>query len=270
MSELLQDLRYAIRMLAKSPGFTAVAVLTLALAIGANTALFSVINGVLLNPLPYPHPEQLVTLHESKPNFNTGSISYPNFLDWQKENHTLSSMAVARPYSFSLTNLGEAEQIQGQFVTSDFFPTLGIKPVIGRNFVSADDQRGAAPVAMISAGFWKRRLNGEPDVVGKSLTLDGKAFTIVGVIPSDFELKIDSFSTSDVYAPVVHWNNDLLFNRGAGLGFHGIGRLKPDSSLAQARADFAGVTKNLSAAYPEVDKGIGAALIPFKQACSAE
>ncbi len=265
MSELFQDLRYAIRMLAKSPGFTTVAVLTLALAIGANTALFSVINGVLLNPLPYPHSEQLVTLHESKPNFNTGSISYPNFLDWQKENHTLSSMAVSRLYSFSLTNLGEAVQIQGQFVTSDFFSILGVKPVMGRTFLRADDQIGAPPVAMISAGFWRRKLSGAPDVVGKSLTLDGKEFTIIGVIPSDFDLKVDSFSASDVYAPVVHWNNNLLFDRGAGLGFHGIGRLKSDTSLAQARADFAGVTKNLAAAYPEVNKGIGASLIPFKQ-----
>ncbi|MGB8542903.1 MAG: ABC transporter permease [Candidatus Acidiferrales bacterium] len=265
MSELFQDLRYAIRMLAKSPGFTAVAVLTLALAIGANTALFSVINGVLLNPLPYPHPEQLITLHESKPNFNTGSISYPNFLDWQKENHTLSSMAVSRPYSFSLTNLGEAEQIPGQYVTSDFFSILGVKPVIGRSFVSSDDQRGAAPVAIISAGFWKRKLSGAPDIVGKNLTLDGKEYTIVGVIPSDFDLNLGIFVPSDVYAPVVQWNNDLLFNRGAGLAFHGIGRLKPDTSLAQASADFAGVTRNLAAAYPDVNKGIGAALIPFKQ-----
>ena len=265
MSELFQDLRYAIRMLAKSPGFTTVAVLTLALAIGANTALFSVVNGVLLNPLPYPHSEQLVTLHESKPNFNTGSISYPNFLDWQKENHTLSSMAVARPYSFSLTNLGEAEQIQGQFVTSDFFPILGVKPVMGRTFLRTDDQIGAPPVAMISAGFWKRKLSSAPDVIGKTLTLDGKEFTIVGVIPSNFDLKVDSFSASDVYAPVVQWNNDLLFDRGAGLGFHGIGRLKADTSLAQARADFAGVTKNLAAAYPEINKGTGASLIPFKQ-----
>jgi predicted permease len=265
VGNLLQDLRYAIRMLAKSPGFTAVAVLTLALAIGANTALFSVINGVLLNPLPYPQPEQLLTLHESKPNFNTGSISYPNFLDWQKENHTLSSMAVSRSYSFSLTNLGEAEQIQGQYVTSDFFSILGVKPVIGRSFVSADDQRGAAPVAMISAGFWKRKLSGAPDVVGKNLTLDGKAYTVIGVIPSDFDLMLGNFTAGDVYAPVVQWTNDLLFNRGAGLGFHGIGRLKPQTSLGQARADFAGVTQNLAAAYPEVNKGISASLIPFKQ-----
>src|SRR6202046_708241 len=260
-----QDVCFGFRMLRKSPGFTAVAVFTLALGIGANTALFSVVNGVLLNPLPYPHPEQLVTLHESKPNFSTGSISYPNFLDWQKENHTLSSAAVSRSYSFSLTNLGGAEQIQGQFVTSDFFSILGVRPVMGRSFAPDDDQTGAAPVAMVSAGFWKRKLSGEPDVVGKSLTLDGREFTIIGVIPSEFDLKIDSFSTSDVYAPVVQWNNNLLFDRGAGLGFHGIGRLKPDASLGQARADFAGVTKNLAAAYPEVNKGIGAALIPFKQ-----
>jgi predicted permease len=265
MNELFQDLRYAIRMLAKSPGFTTVAVLTLALAIGANTALFSVVNGVLLNPLPYPHSEQLVTLHESKPNFNTGSISYPNFLDWQKENHTLSSVAVARPYSFSLTNLGEAEQIQGDFVSSDFFSILGVKPVMGRTFLSADDQIGAPPVAIISAGFWKRKLSGTLDVIGKNLTLDGKEFTIIGVIRSGFDLKVDSFSAGDIYAPVVHWNNNLLFDRGAGLGFHGIGRLKPGTSLAQARADFAGVAKNLAAAYPEVNKGIGASLIPFKQ-----
>lgn len=265
MTQVLQDLRFAIRMLTKSPGFTAVAILTLALAIGANTALFSVINGVLLNPLPYPQPEQLITLHQSKPNFNTGSISYPNFLDWQKDNHTLSSMAVSRGYSFSVTNLGKAEQIQGQFVTSDFFPILGVKPVIGRSFEPSDDQKGATPVAMVSAGFWKRKLSGDSNIVGKSLTLDGKEFTIIGVVPSDFALTVDSFSASDVYAPVVQWNNDLLFNRGAGLGFHGIGRLKPDVSLGQARADFATVTKNLAGAYPDINKGTGAALIPFKQ-----
>ena len=180
MNPFLQDLRHAVRMLAKSPGFTVVAALTLALAIGANTALFSVVNGVLLNPLPYPQPEQLVTIHESKPNFNTGSISYPNFLDWQKDNHTLSAMAVSRSYSYSLTGLGEAEQVNAELVTSDFFPILGVKPVTGRIFVRADDQIGAAPVALISGGFWKRKFGSAPDVVGKTLNLDGKGYTIVG------------------------------------------------------------------------------------------
>jgi predicted permease len=261
----VQDLRYAVRMLAKSPGFTIVAVLTLALAIGANTALFSVVNGVLLNPLPYPQPDQLVTIHESKPNFNTGSISYPNFLDWQKDNQTLSAMAVSRRSSFSLTGLGEAEQVRAQFVTSDFFPILGVKPISGRVFARADDQRGAAPVAMISGGFWKRKFGSAPDVVGKALNLDGRGYTIVGVIPSDFDLLLGSFSPSEIYVPVVQWSNNLLFNRGAGLGFHGIGRMKPGVTIEQVRADFAEVTRNLAAAYPDSDKGVGAAFFSFRQ-----
>ncbi|HTS13380.1 MAG TPA: ABC transporter permease [Candidatus Limnocylindrales bacterium] len=265
MNQLLQDLRYAIRMLAKSPGFTLIAVLTLALAIGANTALFSVVNGVLLNPLPYPEPNQLVTIHESKPNFATGSISYPNFLDWQRENHTLSAMAVSRPTSFSLTGLGDAEQLQAQFVTSDFFPILGIKPVMGRIFAPTDDQRGAAPVALISAGFWKRKFGSAPDVVGKTLNLNGRGYTIVGIIPSDFDLLLGAFNPSEVYVPVIQWGNDLLFNRGAGLGFHGIGRMKPGVTIDQTRADFAEVTRNLAAAYPDSDKLIGAAFFPFSQ-----
>src|SRR5580700_11701158 len=225
MNGWLQDLRSALRQFIKTPGLTAVVLVTIALGVGANTALFSVVNGVLLNPLPYPQPDQLVTLHESKPNFNTGSISYPNFLDWQKDNHTLSAMAISRSYSFSLTGLGAAEQAQAQFITSDFFPVLGVQPAAGRTFVPADDQRGAAPVALISAGFWKRKLGAAPDAIGKTLTLDGKPFTIIGVIPQDFDLMLDSFSASEIYAPVVQWNNDMLFNRGSGLGCHGIARL---------------------------------------------
>ncbi len=265
MGILLQDLRFALRMLAKTPAFAAIAILTLALGIGANTALFSVVNGVLLNPLPYPQPDQLVTLHESKPNFATGSISYPNFLDWQKDNQTFSSMAVSRSYSFNMTGLGDAEQVNAEFVTSEFFPILGVKPVTGRTFKNADDQIGAAPVVLISAGFWKRKFGSAQDVVGKSLTLDSKVYTIIGVIPANFDLMLGSFSPSELYAPVVQWTNNLLFDRGAGLGFHGIGRLKPSVSVEQARADMLHVTDDLAAAYPEVDKGIGASVIPLKQ-----
>src|SRR5439155_26062949 len=170
--DLLEDVQYGLRVLWKNPRFLAVAVLTLALGIGANTALFSVVNGVLLNPLPYPHPEELVTLHESKPNFSTGSISFPNFLDWQKDNRTFSSMAVQRGTSFILTGLGDAEQIDAQFVSSDFFRQLGVVPVIGRDFVTGEDLVAAAPVAMITAGFWKRKFGSASDVIGKSLTLD--------------------------------------------------------------------------------------------------
>jgi predicted permease len=257
---LLQDLRYALRQLRKSPGFTTVAVLTLALGTGANTALFSVINGVLLNPLPFPQPDQLVTLHESKPNFDRGSISYPNFRDWQKDNHTFSATAVSRPYAVSLTGVGEAEQVDNDFISSDFFTVLGVEPLLGRTFASGEDEIGAAPVALVTEGFWKRKLGGAPDILGTSLTLDGRRYTVVGVIPESFHL----FHDYAVYLPIGQWSNPLLPNRGAGLGMHGIARLKPGVTVAQAQADMDTVTRNLAAAYPDADKGIGARVVPLK------
>jgi predicted permease len=265
MGTLIEDVRYGLRTLRKSPGFTVVAVFTLALGIGANTALFSIVSGVLLNPLPFHHPDQLVALSESKPNFAQGSISYPNFLDWQKENHTFSAMAIARNYGFSLTGMGAAEQVNAEFTSSDFFPLLGVRPVIGRTFSLGEDQVGAVPVALISAGFWQRKFSGAPDVLGKSLTLNGKDYTIVGVIPATFHLVAPSFRDSELYIPIGQWNNNLLWKRGAGLGIHGFGRLKPGVTIEQARADMDAVTRNLAAAYPDDDKGIGANLVPLKE-----
>ena len=262
--DLLEDVQYGLRVLWKNPRFLTVAVLTLALGIGANTALFSVVNGVLLNPLPYPHPEELVTLHESKPNFSTGSISFPNFLDWQKDNQTFSSMAVQRGTSFILSGLAEAEQIDAQFVSSDFFRQLGVVPVIGRDFAPGEDLVGAAPVTMITAGFWKRKFGSASDAIGKSLTLDGRAYTIVGVVPANFDL-LGTMRSRELYVPVGQWSNPILMNRAAGLGFHGIGRLKPGVTVAQARTDMERVARNLAETYPDSDKGIGAALIPLRE-----
>ncbi len=168
METLGQDLRFGVRMLRKSPGFTAIAALTLALGIGANTAIFSIVNGVLLNPLPFPHPEQLVVLHASKPNFEFGSISYPNFQDWQKDNHSFSSMAVSRGYYFSFIGTGVAEQLDGEFVTSGFFETLGVKSLLGRTFTLAEEHPGAGPVVLIGEGVWRRKFAASPDVLGKS------------------------------------------------------------------------------------------------------
>src|SRR5947207_12939906 len=139
LEEVLQDLRFGARTLRKNPGFTAVAILTLALGIGANTSLFSMVNGVLLNPLPYPNPDQLVVLHESKPNFKNGSISYPNFRDWQKDNKTFSAMAISRGFGYSLTGRGEPEQARAQFISSDFFSILGVQPLVGRTFAAGHD-----------------------------------------------------------------------------------------------------------------------------------
>src|SRR5712692_10286964 len=147
------DVRFGSRMLRKSPAFTTVAILTLALGIGANTALFSVVNGVLLNPLPFPQPDQLVTLHESKPNFDAGSISWLNFRDWRKDNSTFSMMGLWRNFSFILTGAGEAEQLRAQLISSDFLPLLGVKPVIGRFFDEGEDEIGAAPIAVVSEGL---------------------------------------------------------------------------------------------------------------------
>jgi predicted permease len=265
LEEFLQDLRYGARTLRKNPGFTAIAVLTLALGIGANTALFSVVNAVLLNPLPYPQAEQLVTLHESKPNFESGSISYPNFRDWQKNNHTFSSMAVARSYGFSLTGAGEAEQVRARFISSDFFSVLGVNPVIGRTFAPGEDEIGAAPIAIISAGLWKRKFGSSPGVLGQSLTLDGRDYTIVGVTPATFDLFLRSVRVTEVYVPIGQWNNPLLARRGAGLGIHGVARLKPGVTFEQARADMDGVSRNLAAAFPDADKGISANLIPLRK-----
>jgi predicted permease len=260
-----RDLRYAARTLRKNPGFTAVAVLTLALGIGANTALFSVVNGVLLNPLPYPHAEQLVTLHESKPNFKNGSISYPNFRDWQKQNHTFSAMAVTRSYTFNLTGRGEAEQLRARFISSDFFSVLNVNPVIGRTFAPGEDEIGGPPLAIIGAGLWKRKFGASPDVLGKSLTLDGKDYTIVGVTPAAFDLFLRSTSITEVYVPIGQWSNPLLPRRGAGLGIHGVGRLKLSVSFEQASADMESVSSNLATAFPDTNNGITASLIPLRK-----
>ena len=164
MGTLFQDVRYGMRVLWKSPGFTVVAMLTLALGIGANTAVFSIVNGVLLDPLPFPHAEQLIALGENKANFENGSISFPNFRDWQKENRTFSSMALSRIFSFNLLGAGEPEQIDGELISSDFFSTLGVKPLAGRLFVAGEDEVGAAPVALIGEGLWRQKFSSSPDM----------------------------------------------------------------------------------------------------------
>src|SRR5262249_30013242 len=188
-----------------------------------------------------------------------------NFREWQRNNHTFAAMAIARSYGFSLTGMGEAEQINTELISSDFFNLLGVKPKLGRSFATGEDEVGAAPLVLISEGLWQRKLSGTPDVLGKSLTLNGKGYTIVGVIPSNFHLIAPSFHDSDLYVPIGQWDNNLLLNRGAGLGIHGFGRLKPGVSMEQAQADMDAVTRSLAAAYPDDDKGIASSLVPLKQ-----
>ena len=267
--DFVADVQYGLRTLRKNAGYTAIAVLTLALGIGANTALFSVVNGVLLNPLPYKNPEQLVWLAESKPNFATGSISLPNFRDWQHDNRTFSSIAVTRGFAYSLTGLGEAEQVRAILTTSDLFSVLGVRPAMGRWFAPGEDEIGAAPIAVISDKLWKRKFGSSADVLGKSLTLDGRDFTIVGVVPADFNLPLSSRSP-EVYVPIGQWSNPLLPTRGAGLGIHGLGRLQPGVTVEQARTDLAAINASLATTYPDTNKGIGAAVFPLKRVMVGE
>jgi predicted permease len=224
------------------------------------------VNGVLLNSLPFPDPDKLVTLFESKPNFNEGSISYPNFQDWQRENHSFSAIAAYRHDSFSLTGSGEAEQVEGKMVSADFFSILGVKPLMGRMFTAEEDQLGSDHVLLISSGFWKRKFGSSPDVLGRRLVLDGEGYTIIGVIPASFHLTLPSFPDSgEVYVPIGQWNHPYFHQRSYALGMKGIGRLKPGVAFAQARADMDRVAKNLAAAFPEADAAEGARLVPLKQ-----
>ncbi len=264
LESIIADIRYAARMLRKSPGFTVVAVVTLALGIGANTAIFSVVNGVLLNPLPYPDPGRLVTVDASKRLYPHGSISYPNFLDWHRLNHCFSFFAVSRRTGYLLTGVGAPEELNAAAITSDFFPLLGIKPVLGRNFPQQDDQIGVSRDVVISTDLWQRKFGGSPSAIGREISLDGKGYTIVGVFPGHLDLPMGYFAGVDVYTPLGQFPNRLVGNRLAGLGIHGMARLKPGVTLDQARADMTRVTGELAKVYPEADKDIGAALTPMK------
>jgi len=271
MQTLLQDLRYGLRMLAKSPSFTAIAVLTLALGIGANTVLFSVVNGVLLNALPFPAPEGLVALFTNRIHFERASISYPNFLDWQRENQTFASMAAFRPDDFNLTGAGEAEHLRGEMVSADFFSTLGVKPAVGRWFTPEEDRLGGAPVVVISAGLWKRKFGSAPDIVNGKMTLNGTEYTIVGVLPATFTLRMQNFpENNEVYVPIGQWTDVIFRDRSAGLGTKAIGRLKAGITVEQARADMVSIANRLAEAYPVEDKDSGVTVMSLKESMVRE
>jgi predicted permease len=265
MDTLFQDVRFALRMLARKPGFTAVAVITLALGIGVNTVLFSVVNGVLLNPLRYGEPDRLVALYSRNGSFTKSSISYPNFLDWTRDNHSFTAIAGYRGDDYSLTGLGEPERVPVEMVSAPFFSVLGVQPVIGHDFTPEEDQLGAGPVALISGGLWKRKFGASPDVLGKSMTLNGKAYTILGVIPADFHYQGNNYHRSDVFVPIGQWSEPIFRDRRVGMGMNAVGKLKPGVTFEQARADMDALGRDLAAAYPDADKKSGITLVPLKQ-----
>ena len=260
LENLLQDLRYGARTLRKSPGFTVVAILTLALGIGVNTALFSVVNGVLLNPLPYPHANQLVALWWDRTPGQHSAIPYLNFLDWQKESTVFSSVGGYLQNNMIITGAGEPERVDGVRISANFFDLLGVQPLLGRSFRPEEDQLGAGPVALISDGLWKSKFGSSPDVLGKSITVDGRNCTIVGVVPE----KSPIYTTADVFTSLGQFNEEPFRDRRASLGTVGIARMKPGVTLAQARADMDSVARNLAAEYPDANKGTGIFVNPLK------
>ncbi len=266
MQSLRQDVQYGLRTLLKAPGFTSIAVVTLALGIGANTALFTVVNGILLNPLPYREPDRLVALYARTKEFPRSSISYPNFLDWQRENRSFSALAAFRADNLNLTGTGEPERLRAEMISATFFPILGLKPVIGRLFSEQEDQLGGAPVILISDGLWKRKFSGAPDVIGKSVNLNAKMYTVIGVIPGNFRYHSSNFYTNaEVFLPIGQWDEKLFRDRRVGMGMNGVGRLRPGVSFDQASAEMSAVAAHLTELYPDINKDSGVALVPLKQ-----
>lgn len=266
MQTIWQDLRYALRMLGKNPGFAIVAVLTLALGIGANTALFSIVNGVLLSPLPYEQPERLVALYSKTPEFKYSSISYPNFLDWQQYNTTFTALGAFRSDTFNLTGMGDAERLHGNMVSATFFPILGVRPIAGRVFSEAEDKLGGDPNALIGEGLAKRKFGSAQAAVGRTFTLNGTLYGIVGVVPASFHYENNNYdSKAEVYVPLGQWTEPLFRDRKTGMGMDGVGRLKPGVTLEQANADMSRVAGRLAETYPTVDKNSSVTMLSLKE-----
>jgi predicted permease len=253
METLLQDLRFGIRTLRKAPGFTLVAVIALALGIGANTAMFSIVNGVLLRPLPYPEPEQLLRLYTSTPQIRDSSVSYPNFLDWQKRSRAFEMMASYRGDTFSLTGVSTPERLRGEMVSASFFPALGIKPIAGRTFTNDEDSRGGAPAVVLTSNFWKAHFGSDPKAVGRTLTLNERLFTIVGVVPSDDVI----WQRVSIIVPIGQWSEPLFWSRDVSMGMRVIGRLKAGIAAQQAQAELDSIAAALAREYPKEDKDHG-------------
>jgi putative ABC transport system permease protein len=244
------DIRHTIRLLGKSPGFTLIAVLTLALGIGANAAIFSVVNAVLLEALPYPQLNRIVFLSEHTEQVHNMSISYPNFQDWERQNEVFETLGAFQPDGFVLTGVGRPEQMQGMNVSADFLPTLGAKPILGRLFTKAEDQAGASAVALMSYSLWQRRFGGDPGVIGKSLDLDGRSYSVVGVLPASFR----AILPSDLFVP-LGLKADEMQRRGSHPGIYAVAKLKEGVTLAQARTQMNAVMARLAQQYPQTNAG---------------
>jgi putative ABC transport system permease protein len=260
MQTVLEDLRYSLRLLRRSPGFAIVAGIALALGIGANTAIFSVVNGVLLRPLPYSEPSRLMMVYETTREFNRSSVAYPNFLDWQRENHSFTDIAAFRGDDFNFTGSGQPEHLSGEYVSASFLSVLGVNPLLGRSFLQQEDQQDAAGVVILGYGLWKRRFGAERNILGRSMTLNARNYTVIGILPSDFRFR----QQADLYVPLGQWQSVELRDRENHPGLHVVGRLKPGVTMAAAQAEMTSIGRQLAEQYPRTNGSHGVSVVQMK------
>ncbi len=263
-ADFLQDARYALRMFARNPAFTAIAIIALALGIGANTAIFSVVNAILLKPLPYKNPEQLMIIWEEATNlgFPKDTPSPANFLDWQRQAGSFEGMSAFAPGYFNLTGVGEPERLDGRRISGNLFNVLGIKPILGRTLVPEDDKPGNQ-VVVLNESLWKRRFGADPSVIGRALDLNGKPYTIVGVIPASVQLPMWSKWRDQVWVPLALSADEV--GQRSNHYLEVIGRLKPGVTLSQAQAEMNTIAARLAKEYPKDDAGRGAVVMPLHE-----
>lgn len=264
MKTLSQDIRYGFRMLRKRPGFTAVAVVALALGIGANTVIFSLINSVLLRPLPYPEPERLVMLEENDQQGGHSNTSYATSKDWMERSQTFESISVVRDWSVTLTGQGTPEMLRGMRVSANYFGTLKLKPALGREFTTEEDRPATRRVVVLSDGLWRRRFGADSEIVGKPIRLSDQTFTVVGVMGPGFEdmLSARLFQRADVWAP-LGYDETLPWACRTCRHIHAFGRLNRGVSLQQARAEMNAISENLKIEHPHDYAVSGVTLIPL-------
>ncbi len=254
LDSLVRDIRYGVRNLARTPGFTAVAVLTLTLGIGANTAIFSVVENVLLRPLPYPHPENLVEIWNTyPPQVPKGGLSPGDYADWRQQATSFSEMGAYAEVSkgLNLTGDGEPQRVLVGYASSDLFPMLGAPVVAGRSFIPEENRAGSAPIVILSHRLWRSRFGGDPAAVGRTVTLDNKRYTVVGIFPAGFQL----LRWADLWMPLGQFDDDLAEHIHHALV--AIARLKPGISLSQARNEIGRLNQQEAIAYPDAHKGFG-------------
>lgn len=264
LESLIQDVRCGVRMLRKNAGFSLIAILTLALGIGANTAIFSVVYGVLLEPLPYHDPARLILLNETTPRVGMVSVSDPNFLDWRSQSHTFSQMAAVHEVDFNLSGISQPESIGGEAVSPNFLSLLGVRPFLGRDFDASEEKSGTAPVVMLGYSLWQSHFGSDASVVGRTVLFDGRSFTIIGVLPPNFRW----IERLQFLEPIGTWlaTNPEAAERADRGDMVVVGRLAPATSLAAARSEMEGIAARLAKQYPGANDQFAVLLRPIREA----